>query len=428
MEDQTEQKVMIELDSVKRFLATIRPQMDEYEEAKNQRWKQGKCFTFMDALGITDNEIRHSQFIANLLDPRGTHGQGDLFLKKFVSKFSNEHPSTEKFDEARIRAEYPATENDRIDIFIDLKSGAKLAIENKIGAKEGPEQIERYQKYLKGSDCKNSKIFFLTPDGREPITAAPNTEQMPPCEPISYGKISEWIKACLGDKRLIGAHTLKVLLRHYADICERIGERKMEEIRNQELQEIIKALKSDDDDLKVAFVVEEAASQIRNDFFKEFWMGVKKLLEEGLKQKNACSEWEVVDKFSGGYIEIKQKGNTQPYLIKIESITRPAGGYAASYGVVRSNGAGDEGSLSETLKAMHFDKENTVYVGWRYLRDGLEENVIFDFRDRDSVMTIKRDSENENKPLATEISELLLQLFDSVKTKLEELNSKYAYK
>ncbi len=39
-------------------------------------------FNIFDALRIMDAEIRHSNFLAFILDPAESHGQGQLFLKR----------------------------------------------------------------------------------------------------------------------------------------------------------------------------------------------------------------------------------------------------------------------------------------------------------------------------------------------------------
>src|SRR4051812_3595847 len=41
-------------------------------------------FNIFDALGITRAEIRHSNFLAFILDPAESHGQGQLFLKAIL--------------------------------------------------------------------------------------------------------------------------------------------------------------------------------------------------------------------------------------------------------------------------------------------------------------------------------------------------------
>jgi len=41
-------------------------------------------FNIFRSLNIIDNEIRHSNFLAWLLDPSETHGLGDYFLNLFL--------------------------------------------------------------------------------------------------------------------------------------------------------------------------------------------------------------------------------------------------------------------------------------------------------------------------------------------------------
>lgn len=42
-------------------------------------------------LNIERTEIRHSRFLAWLLDPKGTHDLNDLILKKFLQKISDKN-------------------------------------------------------------------------------------------------------------------------------------------------------------------------------------------------------------------------------------------------------------------------------------------------------------------------------------------------
>src|SRR5687767_11657164 len=41
-------------------------------------------FNILEALGVVRHELRHSDFLAFLLDPAGKHGMGDYFLKRFL--------------------------------------------------------------------------------------------------------------------------------------------------------------------------------------------------------------------------------------------------------------------------------------------------------------------------------------------------------
>src|SRR5438093_13703466 len=50
-------------------------------------------FNIFDALGIARVEIRHSNFLAFLLDPAESHGQGQLFLKALLMDLFNSVPA-----------------------------------------------------------------------------------------------------------------------------------------------------------------------------------------------------------------------------------------------------------------------------------------------------------------------------------------------
>src|SRR5687767_11343308 len=49
-------------------------------------------FNIFDALGIARAEIRHSNFLAFILDPAESHGQGQVFLKVVLMDLLKEAP------------------------------------------------------------------------------------------------------------------------------------------------------------------------------------------------------------------------------------------------------------------------------------------------------------------------------------------------
>src|SRR6266487_6982507 len=51
-------------------------------------------FNIFDALGITRVEIRHSNFLAFILDPAESHGQGQVFLKAVLMDLLKAAPPT----------------------------------------------------------------------------------------------------------------------------------------------------------------------------------------------------------------------------------------------------------------------------------------------------------------------------------------------
>ena len=63
--------------------------------------KRGEWFNVFNVLGVSTDEVRtHSAFIAELLNPQGSHGCGDEFLKAFIEAI----PSLNGFDIETMRA------------------------------------------------------------------------------------------------------------------------------------------------------------------------------------------------------------------------------------------------------------------------------------------------------------------------------------
>jgi hypothetical protein len=133
-------------------------------------------FNIFDALRITHTEIRHSNFLAFLLDPSESHGQGQLFLKAVVMDLLNQAPSEKRpispivLDGADLRGVVVKREWKHIDVLIRCQEPAFLiAIENKILATEGPNQLTRYKKTIEQYyPTTRSLHVYLTLDAEEP--------------------------------------------------------------------------------------------------------------------------------------------------------------------------------------------------------------------------------------------------------------------
>ena len=54
------------------------------EACRERRRLRGENFNVFRLLDIENKEDAHSRFIAELLDPRGSHGQEDYFLRLFL--------------------------------------------------------------------------------------------------------------------------------------------------------------------------------------------------------------------------------------------------------------------------------------------------------------------------------------------------------
>lgn len=160
-----EDKVIRELE---KFLENIDclNQLDEYLAIKN----------IFDILKISGMEIRHSNFLAWLLDPNETHGLGEKFLKKFlISTIRNNEEvcglipidiGLMNFYDIKVYRELY-----NIDLLlISEENKFIIVIENKIFSKESLNQLKKYKDVLDtryGNDYKYLRIF-LTPNGDDP--------------------------------------------------------------------------------------------------------------------------------------------------------------------------------------------------------------------------------------------------------------------
>ena len=161
---------------------------------------KGENFNMFRVLGVEHKEDElHSRFIAELLDPKGSHDQKTVFLKMFLEQVVDPLLSDSckarldeskakvyrefYIEEVKIDGEYST--GGRIDIFI-TDGERHISVENKIWADEGEHQVTRYCNYKPESNL----VLFLTLRGDKA-----STEKQ--YHPISYQEhILPWLESC----------------------------------------------------------------------------------------------------------------------------------------------------------------------------------------------------------------------------------------
>ena len=120
------------------------------------------------------DETRISGILALLLDPKGEHGQGNLFLEEFVKTLKgfllNPTPLEDlnDFSTAKVSTEVP-TDYGRPDILVEFPNGFAIAIENKPWAGEQFQQLERYVKHLEENYDGRYLLLFLSGSKKEAV-------------------------------------------------------------------------------------------------------------------------------------------------------------------------------------------------------------------------------------------------------------------
>ncbi len=158
---------------------------------------------FTTVLKATDEVRLHTRFIHCLLDPKGSHDCGSLFLDLFFETLN----LSQGFDHLGNKTSFDAPGRNllwtvfkeasrsgfgQMDILLE-SSGQGIAIENKIDAHEQPNQVSFYAKYLERRFGKNSLVIYLTLNGKQSYTAEGERYLR-----ISYAEhILAWLEKCL---------------------------------------------------------------------------------------------------------------------------------------------------------------------------------------------------------------------------------------
>jgi PD-(D/E)XK nuclease superfamily len=216
-------------------LAELERFVIENEELLQLEQRIGR-FNIFDSLGIVRTEIRHSNFLAWLLDPNDSHGQGSLFLNAILMDLLRQSPlplrpfSPIELDGAEMRGVKVRREYRNIDILIECDEPRfVVAIENKIDSREHSDQLSRYKKTIKELFGAVPALFvYLTREGEEPSDGD--------WTPYTYRDIHQTLhRVRAANERSIGVDVL-TFLDHYLDL---VGSRLMDDPNIDDLCQMI---------------------------------------------------------------------------------------------------------------------------------------------------------------------------------------------
>ena len=165
------------------ILSQVRIVSRKIKEQRKEKFERGESFNIFNDLGFMSDEVHlHSMFLANLLNPKGSHGQRGKFLEAFLKMLQKSFPAISAdrlvLDTANASVEVEKyigrqTDNEggRIDIYL-TDGKHSIIIENKIYAVDQHHQMLRYWNYgmsQKVNDTEKSFVLiYLTLDGCSP--------------------------------------------------------------------------------------------------------------------------------------------------------------------------------------------------------------------------------------------------------------------
>lgn len=176
-------------------------------------------FNIFEALGVVRQELRHSDFLAFLMDPSQNHGLGDAFLKRLLKRVlvvaSDPPLSAVDIDVADLRGAVVRREWHNIDILVhDPQNHLACAIENKVGSGEHSDQLRRYRQVVSREfPADRAVLVFLTPEGDPPSDEA--------YIPFSYTEVATLVDAVREAHRSTMGSDVYALMTHYTTMLRR---------------------------------------------------------------------------------------------------------------------------------------------------------------------------------------------------------------
>lgn len=185
--------------------------------ALEKKFGLGNRFNLFEAVNMVRQEIRHSNFLAFLLNPAEAHGLGDRFLRAMLMAAAGTHPeppvSRLGLAVGDCGGALVYRERDHFDITVQIPELHLLfVIENKVDASERPEQLVDYRRQVEGR-YPGSRFMgtFLTPEGY-----AGDDEQW---GTLSYSTVAGELRRIAAEET--PAPAVALAIQHYADLIER---------------------------------------------------------------------------------------------------------------------------------------------------------------------------------------------------------------
>lgn len=191
-------------------------------------------FNVFEAMGMVDQELRHSDFLRFLLDPGESHSIGDLFARRFLQaalgvaeESGRESPlSAVELDVMDLGGAEVYRERRKIDVlFADEANKLVVAVENKVWSGEGKDQLPAYLKAVEEDYPGWRALFlYLSPFGLEPSS--------PKYVSVGYEVVRDVVDKIWASRGGALDPALRYALEHYSQILGRhiLGDTELEEL------------------------------------------------------------------------------------------------------------------------------------------------------------------------------------------------------
>lgn len=149
---------------------------------------------------LRTDELGLSRVVADLLNPKGKHGQGAIFLELMLCRcgLKDYLARPDARSAVEVEVEKAIKDNRRLDICVCI-GGRCLAIENKPYAGDQPRQVGDYLEWLRDSGFEKYALIYLSPSGEGPSSESVKPSDLDGIEDDGHLKIMPYYGAGEGE-------------------------------------------------------------------------------------------------------------------------------------------------------------------------------------------------------------------------------------
>lgn len=254
----------------------------------------GGYFNIFDIAGISTDEVKICRIIYELINPKGSHYQGEKYLKLFIKHVLGleDKLAHEDYETINVYRECTIENDRRIDLVIEGKS-IFIPIEVKLYA--GDQKNQCYDYYKK---AKNSKVYYLTLDGRMPSKESANglteivdknncLQGFEEVEQISFGgHILLWLEKCVEVQETIKIASIREILLQFISIIRRLTNQS----EGGEEMEIINTISNSSESFKSAIQITNCINKAKTIMLEKVLCELEKRVDVIADQKGFSKE------------------------------------------------------------------------------------------------------------------------------------------
>lgn len=350
-----------ELD-IQRFFQEVASICALEQAQQEERNRKGENYNLFSILSIERYELKHSALIANLLDPKGSHGCGDAFLRAFfeIALKGTAYPFESSTPPHSCTEHYigpiAGDTGGRIDILVK-SSRYGLIIENKIYAGDQDKQLTRYDNYSKKTFGAGKYLLaYLTLYGYDATKESTSTKS---AEEVGYLRLSyaedilRWLEQCarLADNKPLVRESLNQYIRTIKQLT-------YQDMNQKNIQKII--------DLAVDYPEVVATLSSKRDAIAQ---GIReKYIFAELKKYADQKGWlfddtEIANPIGDNKIRLRKEGWDGSIIISADSEDKKS-----NYGWWINLWIGIDSKVTGAKKLACLEKQSPEYpMGWEYL-------------------------------------------------------------